>query len=196
MTVADDGRVDVHQHLWPPPFLDALRARRHPPRLDGWTLLLDGEPPYEVDPRDHEVTARAEAAASDDVDRVLVAASASLGVADLPADEAAELVAAWHEGALALPEPFRPWASAGVLEPDPAALEDALLAGCVGLELPAGALAAPAAVERLGDLLATLERAGAPLLVHPGLPRPASPPDAPAWWAPVVGYVQQLHAAW
>lgn len=189
-------RADVHQHVWPEPFLDALRARRRPPRLDGWTLRLDGERPYEVDPRDHHADRRAEQAVADGLDRVLVAASASLGMAGLPPDEAGELSAAWHAGALALGDPFRAWATAGVVEPDAAALEDALLAGCVGLELPASALAAPSAVERLGELLGVLERHGAPLLVHPGPRRPGPPPDAPSWWVPVVDYVSQLHSAW
>ena len=30
--------VDVHQHLWTPSLVAALRARREPPFLDGWTL--------------------------------------------------------------------------------------------------------------------------------------------------------------
>lgn len=188
--------VDVHQHVWPEVFLDALRARRRPPRLAGWTLFLHGERPYAVDPRAHDPGRRAEQAADDGLDRVLVAASAALGLAELPPEEAADLAAAWHDGALALPDPFRPWATAGVLEPDPVALEDALSAGCVGLEVPANVLGTPAAVERLGELLVTLEHRGAPLLVHPG-PRRAGPaPDAPAWWVPVVDYVAQLHAAW
>ena len=46
------GRVDVHQHLWPAELVEALRARTGAPRLDGWTLLLDGEPPYPVEPTD------------------------------------------------------------------------------------------------------------------------------------------------
>ena len=41
--------IDIHQHLWPSELIDALRARQHPPRMVGWTLLLDGEPPYDVD---------------------------------------------------------------------------------------------------------------------------------------------------
>ena len=188
--------MDVHQHLWPDALLDALRARRRPPRLDGWLLLLDGEPPYPVDPLHHDPLLRAEQARGDGLGRVLVALSASLGIADLPPEEAAELASAWHEGAVTLPELFRPWATAGLVEPDPQALEDALRAGCVGLELPAGALDAPAAVDHLGELLSVLERAGAPLLVHPGPPRPVPPPGAPGWWTPVVAYVQQLHAAW
>ena len=46
--------VDLHQHLWPESFVEALRRRRTAPRLDGWTLHLDGEPPYAVDPADHD----------------------------------------------------------------------------------------------------------------------------------------------
>ena len=38
-------QTDVHQHLWPAPFLAALRARRTAPRMVGWTLELPGERP-------------------------------------------------------------------------------------------------------------------------------------------------------
>jgi hypothetical protein len=198
VSVIDESseRVDVHQHLWPECFLDALRARSRPPRMEGWTLFLEGEDSYAVSPADHDVRARAEQAAEDGVDRVLVAASAVLGLAGLPPAEAQSLALAWHESALELPRPFAPWATAGLVEPDPAALEDALADGCVGLELPATALATPRALDPLGPLLEVLERAGKPLLVHPGPCHPATPPGAPSWWAPVVGYVQQLHAAW
>jgi hypothetical protein len=189
-------QIDVHQHLWPEPFLEALRARRDPPRLQGWTLMLDGSPPYAVDPRHHDPAVRAVEAAGDGLDRVLVAASAVLGVSDLSPDEASDLAAAWHGGALALGDPFEPWATAGLIEPDPAALAAALAAGCVGLEIPATAFATPAAVEELGALLETLERAHRPLLVHPGPPHSEAPRGTPGWWDPVVGYVGQLHAAW
>ena len=54
-----DPALDVHQHLWPEPFLAALRARREPPRLDGWTLHLPGEPPVDLDPADHDPVLRA-----------------------------------------------------------------------------------------------------------------------------------------
>lgn len=187
---------DVHQHLWPEPFLAALRSRRSPPRLDGWTLLLDGESPYEVDAAAHDPAARAAQAKTDGHDLVLVAPSAALGLADLPPHEAHALADAWHAGALALPAPFAPWATAGLVEPDPAGLRTALAAGCVGLELPASALATPASLEALGPLLAVLEARSAALLLHPGPPRPPVAASAPAWWAPVVSYVGQLHAAW
>ena len=39
-------------------------------------------------------------------------------------------------------------------------------------------------------------RAGRPLLVHPGPAGTADAPGRPVWWAPVVPYVAQLHAAW
>jgi hypothetical protein len=189
-----DIRVDVHQHVWPAPFLDALRRRAQPPRLDGWTLLLDGEPPYAVDPADHDVDRRAALAREDGDDLVLVAPSAALGLAGLPPDDAGALAEAWQAGARELPAPFRPWAMAGVREPDPAALAAALDDGCVGVELPAAVLADPAALERVAPLLDVVRARDAAVLVHPG---PAAVPSgAPPWWAPVVDYVAQLHAAW
>lgn len=188
--------ADVHQHLWPASFLEALRDRRSGPRLDGWELHLPGERIHLLDPADHEPEARAALAAADGDDLVCVAPSAALGLDRLPPTQVEELAAAWLEGALALPAPFRPWAMAGIQEPDAAALRDALERGAIGLEVGADALAAPDGIDRLAPLLDVLEAAGAPLLVHPG---PAGGQDAPArpdWWSPVVPYVAQLHAAW
>ncbi len=192
-------RSDCHQHLWPEPLLDALRARRRPPRLDGWTLHLDGEAPYVVRPSDVDPVARAERELAEGTGRVLLSFSSPLGVEHLPDVEAAPLLEAWHVGAAALGEPFGVWAAAGVAEPDPLALALVLdRPEVIGLQLPATALAEPAGLDRLGGLLETLERANLPLLVHPG---PAAPPEegarlTPAWWPAVVPYVAQLHAAW
>jgi hypothetical protein len=181
--------IDVHQHLWPEPFLAALRARREAPRLDGWTLHLPGERPYAIDPAHHDPDARA---AAEDAELALVAPSAALGLDRLPPGEAAELADAWLYGALSLPAPFKAWAMAGTVEPDPAALGDALQRGAVGLELAADALVEN--LDRLAPLLDVLEEAERPLLVHPG---PAGAHDGrPDWWGPVVPYVAQLHAAW
>jgi hypothetical protein len=185
--------VDVHQHLWPEPFLDALRARRTPPRLDGWILQLPGERPFAIDPADHDPDARAAIAAADGDELVLVAPSAALGLDRLPPDETAQLAGAWLEGALALPAPFRPWA---LYHPDPSVLESALERGAVGLELPADLLAAPGGLDRLKPHLDVLEAARRPLLVHPGPAGAHDAPGRPAWWAAVVPYVAQLHAAW
>jgi hypothetical protein len=189
-------RVDVHQHLWPESFLAALRRRTTAPRLDGWVLHLPGERPYGLNPADHDPDARAALAAADGVELVLVAPSASLGLDRLPPDEAAPLAAAWLDGALALPTPFRAWAMAGTLRPDPKALQDALARGAVGLELPADLLAGRDAFDHLAPLLDALEEARRPLLVHPGPAGSQDAPGRPAWWVPVVPYVTQLHAAW
>ena len=188
--------VDCHQHLWTPPFLTALRARREAPRMEDWELHLAGERPYSVASADHDVDRRAEQADADGDDVVCVAPSASLGLDRLPPAEAAELASAWLEGALALPAPFRAWAAAGTEDPDPAALADALRAGAIGLELAADQLAALDGLERLAPLLDVLDAAGAPLLVHPGPAGAGNAPGRPEWWAPVVPFATQLHAAW
>ena len=188
--------ADVHQHLWPAPFLEALRARRTAPRLHGWELLLPGERPYAVDPAHHDPAARAAQAAADGDELVLVAPSAALGLDRLPPAESAELAAAWLEGALALPAPFRAWAAAGTAEPDPGALQAALDRGAVGLELAADVLTAPGGLDRVAPLLAVLDAARRPLLVHPGPAGSEAADGRPAWWAPVVPYVSQQHAAW
>ena len=188
--------ADVHQHLWPAPFVAALRARRTAPRLEGWELSLPGERPYAVDPAQHDPAARAAQAADFGDELVLVAPSAALGLDRLPPAESAELAAAWLEGALALPAPFRAWAMAGTAAPEPAALQAALDRGAVGLEIAADLLAAPEGLDRLAPLLAVLDAARRPLLVHPGPAGAENAPGRPDWWAPVVPYVAQLHAAW
>jgi 6-methylsalicylate decarboxylase len=190
--VQSEMQIDVHQHLWPPPFVAALRSRRTPPRLDGWELQLPGQPPYRVDPSQHYVEARAARALADGDTLVCVAPSAVLGLHRLPPAEAEYLAAVWLAGALALPPPFRAYA----MPTSPAALEDALAAGAIGLELGADLLAAPDGLERLAPLLAVLNAAGRPLLVHPGPPAVADVTGRPGWWPPVVPYVGQLNAAW
>lgn len=187
-------RVDVHQHVWPAPLVAALRARTRAPRLVGWTLYLDGEPPYEVRPEDHSIARRAELAAQDGIDLVLVSLSSPLGIESLPAADAAGLLDAYHEGVLALPRPFGAWAAASVDDPDPAALREVLGAGCVGLQLPATALADADGYARCAPLLDELDRVGAPLFVHPG--PAAADPSAPPWWPAMVSYVAQMHTAW
>lgn len=203
------GATDVHQHVWPEPLLDALGRRSSPPRLRGWSLELDGEPAFELDPADHDAEARAALARADGLERVLVSLSSPLGIESLPAAEGAELLDAWHAGARALPAPFAGWASASVRDIDPAALADRLDEGFVGLQLPATALADAAGYERAAPLLALLERRRRPLFIHPGPARggrvadcappwsfAVDPGSVPPWWAAVVDYVAQMHAAW
>jgi aminocarboxymuconate-semialdehyde decarboxylase len=186
-------RVDVHQHLWPPALLDALRARSAPPFLRGWMLHLAGEPPFDVDPAHHDIAARAD----DPSELVLLSLSSPLGIERLPAAEAEKLLTAWHEGVAALPAPFRAWASVGAVDPDLDGLRRLLDGGFVGLQMPADQFATPAAVDRLAPMLRVAEAAGRPVLVHPGpVAADAAALDAPSWWAAVVDYPAQLSAAW
>ncbi|MGW3287217.1 amidohydrolase [Streptomyces sp. NPDC001002] len=199
--------VDVHQHLWGPAFVAALRARTEPPYLDGWTLHTVGEPPYEVSAADHDLARRAELAAADGLGRALVSLSAPLGIEWLPAEEARPLIDAHHEDAIALPEPFGAWAAANVRDIDADGTAEALdlgrgpgpRLGLVGLQLPANSLADAAGYARCAPLLDLLEERDLPLFVHPGpaLPRSSGVgAPGPGWWPAMVPYVQQMHASW
>jgi predicted TIM-barrel fold metal-dependent hydrolase len=64
----------------------------------------------------------------------------------------------------------------------------------VGVQLPATTLGTPAGWDAAADVLRVAEVCDKPLLVHPGPVQHGD--DLPAWWAPVVGYVAQLQAAW
>ncbi|WP_336206092.1 amidohydrolase family protein [Nonomuraea sp. LPB2021202275-12-8] len=173
--------IDVHQHLWTASFVDALRARTRPPFLDGWTLFLDGEPPYEVDPAAHD---RRDTTG---LELALVSLSSPLGIESLPPEEAWPLLDAYHDGALALPEPFGAWAATCHSRPEPERLAKDLDRGFAGLQMPA-------TVPFDDRLLEVLTDRDLPLFVHPG--PAAAPEDAPSWWPAVVPYVQQMHAAW
>jgi predicted TIM-barrel fold metal-dependent hydrolase len=192
--------IDIHQHLWPEPLLSALSLRCEPPMLvrrgAGWALGLSGEPEEPVDLADHDPDARAALVRADGLDRALVVPSTPLGIEALPAGEADALLEAYHEGVRALPDAFGAWAAVGLADPDPALLARLLDAGFVGACVAAGALDGPDGLERLGPVLETLERRGAPLLVHPG-PAPATASAAmPGWWAALTGYVATMQTAW
>ncbi len=198
--------LDVHQHLLGEPLIEALARRSAAPRLiarrEGWTFRLAAEPDsiLAVEATDAELR-RADLEA-EGIDRALVALSTALGIESLPPEEAAELIEAHHAGLEELPVEFRGWGAVPLAgdEPDPTSVDAALDRGCVGITLPATALADPAAVERLAPLLARLEERGAPLFVHPG---PVLDPSAsgaaarlPHWWPALTDYVAQMQAAW
>ena len=194
----ETAAIDVHQHLWTPEFVEQLRARTQVPYLRGWTLHTAAEAPYEVDPQAHDVARRIAADHEAEVGAACLSLSAPLGIEDLPRAEAGPLIDAWHRGVRDLPGHFRAWASVPNEEPCLADLH-ALLAEdrFVGLQLPATAVACPEGWQRVGGLLLAAEVAGKPVLIHPGA-EPGRPlqGSVPGWWAPVVGYVAQLSAAW
>ena len=52
--------IDLHQHLWPASFVEALRGRVSAPTLDG-TMLTTSEGSFELDLGVHDPEQRAEA---------------------------------------------------------------------------------------------------------------------------------------
>ncbi len=187
--------VDIHQHLWPGALIEELRRRSQPPRLDGWTLLTSGEPPFAVNPTDHEAASRAAQAARDGVERVIIGLSSPLGIEYLKPEDAEPLLDAYHHGVAGLGGPFTGWAAACLTEIDAPGLAKQLDRGLAGLQLPATAVADESGYRRCGPLLDVLAERDLPLFIHPG-PATGTWADSPAWWAALVPYVQQLHAAW
>ena len=189
------GTVDVHQHLWPPRLVEALRGFNGPVRLEGWTLHLPGEPPYAVNPAHHDLPTRVAQEAG--TAAALVSLSSPLGIEAMSPDIAGPLLDAWHDGAAALPTPFRAWAAVHSVEPDLGDLDIRLTQGFVGLQVPATALLTPRAVEVLAPVLRVCELADKPVLVHPGpVPTTAGSERLPVWWPAVVDYTAQMTAAW
>lgn len=196
--------VDCHQHFWPESFIDELRRRRSGPRMQGWSLLLDGEPPYAVEPGDHDLSARSASDEDDDIDLTLLSLSAPLGIETLDPQQARPLLDAFHGFAdeIAAASPSSPaanyglWASCSLIDTDWAELTRLLHHDRVfGLQVPATAMATPHALERLAPVLALVEAHDLPVLVHPG---PAELPEGavPGWWPAMTSYTAQLMAAW
>jgi hypothetical protein len=197
-------KIDIHQHLWTEPLLEALARRDELPFVrheQGLTVLfLAGERPYVIDVEAESSAQRAALVEFDGLDRALVCISSPLGIEALPRRQALALIEAYHEGALALGDPFGVWGAIALDELRPEDVDRALDRGCVGVSLPAGMLASVDGLARLGPALARLESNGAPLLVHPG-PRTvwaageASLSD-PLWWPALTRYVAEMQAAW
>jgi hypothetical protein len=201
-------RTDIHQHLWTEPLVAALAERRELPfvRSEGGltVLYLAEERPYVIDRNSEEPARRAALVEQDGVDRALVCLSSPLGIEGLAREQAQTLIDAYHDGALALGDPFGVWGSLALEDPDPDDVDRVLLRGCVGLCLPAGALAGVEELEHVHCVLARLEELGAPLLIHPGpLRSPAArralaagPLGEPLWWPALTSYVAAMQAAW
>jgi len=175
--------VDLHQHLWPRPLLEALARRRSPPLLSGSRLELAGERASTVDLGAHDLDTRLALLDGCGVDVAVVSLQPTLGIEQLPGDEGSELVAAYEEGIVELAE-----AASGRLVPLAAGrAADGFAGACV-------AAAELGDLDALGPRLDELVRRGAFLFVHPG---PAASRDgAPEWWPAVVDYTAQMQAAY
>ncbi len=196
--------VDVHQHLLPEPLIAELARRRRPPTLisrrGGWTFRVTGEPDSVLSFDATNVALRSVELRRENIDRALVALSTALGIETLPAEEAQPLLEAHHLGIEALPAGFGGWGAVQLEAPDPGEVDAAIARGCVGVSLPASALANPDALERIGPLLARLELRDAPLFVHPGpvasSGQVGTAASLPPWWPALTDYVAQMQAAW
>jgi 6-methylsalicylate decarboxylase len=201
-------KIDVHQHVWTGPLVEALALRSELPfvRIEsGLTVLyLARERPYVIDLAGEAPAQRAALVELDGLDRALVCLSSPLGIEWLPRAQALPLIDAYHEGALALAEPFGVWGTIALDRADPHDVDRALARGCVGLSLPAGALASVDMLAAVRPVLARLEVHDAPLLVHPDSPSaPTSlraaghaPLGEPLWWPALTTYVAGMQAAW
>ncbi|MCW3029771.1 MAG: hypothetical protein JWN81_2982 [Solirubrobacterales bacterium] len=202
-------KVDVHQHLWSEPLVQALAERGELPfvrRERGLTVLyLAGERPYVLDLDAEAPERRASLVELDGLDRALLCLSSPLGIEWLARAESRSLIDAYHEGALALRGPFGVWGAVPLESLDAQDVDHALEIGCVGVSLPAGALASVDDITRVRPVLSRLELLEAPLLVHPG-PGPARAACAaagpetslkdPLWWPALTHYIAGMQAAW
>ncbi|MGA8363205.1 MAG: amidohydrolase family protein [Solirubrobacteraceae bacterium] len=198
--------IDIHQHYWTEPLIEALSRRRELPFVRSEhglnVLYLAGERPFVLDLSCETLDQRAALVELDGLDRALVCLSSPLGIESLPRAQALGLIDAYHDGAFALGAPFGVWGALALDSPDPEDVDRALDRGCVGVSLPAGALASVEAHARLHPLLARLESRDAPLFVHPGPGLGASPRahecslEDPLWWPALTRYVFDMQAAW
>ncbi len=199
-------RVDLHQHLLSEPLIAELARRRQAPALirrrGGWTLRIANEPDSLLSFDAINVALREVEMRRCGIDLALVSLSTALGIETLPAKEALPLLEAHHQGLEILSAQFGMWGAVQLEVPDADEVDALIARGCVGISLPASALASPGALERVGPLLARLERHEAPLFVHPGpAPGPGRRLQGAAslpsfWWPALSDYAAQMRAAW
>src|SRR5688500_4590917 len=167
---------DVHQHLLPPALIEALRARREPPRIVGGALEL-AEGTFAFDERDHDLGERVALLDRDGIDVAIVSLAPTMETEGKP-----ELEDAYNDGIRAVVAEaggrFRAFAAGACLH------------GFAGACVSAQTL-----VRGLGTLPDELAGAGQVLFVHPGPPG-APPAGAPPWWTAVVDYPAQMQAAY
>ncbi len=177
---------DVHQHLWPPAFLAALRARDTTPFVRDDSLVTP-EGAFAFDARAHDPDARLALLDRDGIGVAVLSLQPTLGVEALPEGERDHLEETWMAGMLDLVAEsggrFRalaPWRVAD---------------GFSGASVGASALLEPG---RGADALAAAADAGTLVFVHPEA-EGAVPHGRPAWWNWTAGYtgqMQQAYLAW
>lgn len=176
---------DLHQHLWPEPFVAALQARRSPPSLSG-AVLTTCEGRFELDPSAHDPEERLHMLDRDGIDVAVFSLQPTLGLAALAEAERVELEEIWCES-------IRPIVDAGggrfaAFSPGRAR------EGFVGVSVGASALVdgGPEA-----HVLDDAQERDLPVFVHPDAGRAAA--GRPPWWEWVAGYparMQEAYLSW
>ena len=181
MTV-ETGTMDVHQHLLPSSFIEALRRRKAPPRIIG-DELETSEGRFSFDPGEHDPQLRLAALDRHEVDLAVLSLQDTLGLGSLDPEDRAELVAAWEEGIVEIVTDTRGRFAALAAGPTRAGF----VGSCVGSD----ALGSP---EGLTVVVESVRSHGGFVLVHPsGGPVPAM---APSWWGAVALYTAQMQGAY
>jgi predicted TIM-barrel fold metal-dependent hydrolase len=197
-------RIDVHQHVWTEPLLAALTERTELPLLTreyGVTVLhSEGEQPCVIDVEAEAAQSRARVLREDGVDLAVVSISSPIGIESLPREESLELIDAQLSGIEGLGREFLAWGPVPLDRPDPDDIDNVLTRGCVGISLPAGALAGPARLDWLRPMLERIAECSVPLFIHPGRGpgqvAQSAELDEPLWWRAMTDYVAQMQAAW
>lgn len=194
-------QLDLHQHVWTTPLIRALAARQDLPfvRYEHGTATLYSayEPPFPVDLDTERPRRRLR---EDGLDRAVVALSSPIGIEALPRQSAKDLIDAHLGGVQDLGSEFAAWGPLATDQADPRDVDALLQRGCVGVSLPAAALAPPTKLEHLKPILERIAQHQAVLFVHPGpgrdAPRPIGSAGEPPWWRALTDYVFQMQAAW
>jgi 6-methylsalicylate decarboxylase len=197
-------RIDVHQHIWTEPLVRALTARSALPLVrvtDGLVVLHSAaEQPYLIDVAAEAPDRRAALVLADGLDAAVIAISSPIGVEALPRDEALEVIEAHLDGVGALPAQFAAWGPIALDRAAPNDVDALAARGCVGVSLPAGAIAGPERLDTIGPVLARAASLDLPVFIHPG--RACGDRAAvadfgePLWWRALTDYVAQMQAAW
>jgi 6-methylsalicylate decarboxylase len=177
------SRYDLHQHLWPEAFVEALRARTRRPLIEKSELITD-EGAFAIDLVDHVPERRLEALDRDELDIAVLSLQPSLGLAVLPKDERSELEQAWADSVKDVIA-----ASGGrFLAFSPTDVR----ADFVGVSLGSSTFED---FEGCAPVLDRAAAAGAVVFVHPDGGGPAHP-ARPPWWEWVTGYPARMQSAY
>jgi len=172
---------DVHQHLWPRSFSEALAQRTEVPYLAGDALHL-AEGTYELDLGEHELDTRLALLDRAGIDTAVVSLQPTLGLDALVPSERERLEQIWEDGILELTAE-----AGGRITP---------LAPGRPREGFAGVSVGADRLDDLGAFAPTLDamRGVGFLFVHPVSGSP--PASAPPWWPAVVDYTSQMQRAY